>query len=325
MFQENKKKRNKDCILEWVDCWSNVYQEKIKDQGEDAFVRSLNSRALLVGVFDGCGGAGAKRYPKLQDKTGAYVASRMISGTVRDWFQAACFRGDDFSAQELKDLMRENLTMCYQVGGEASRFVSSMVKSFPTTAAFAVCSLREGKIQVDCFWAGDSRVYLLNADGLTQLSRDDLTVPDAMDNLYEDGVMTNMISQSRDFTLHHGYTVIDQPGIVFAATDGCFGYLPTPMDFEYMLVSLLAGSESMDQWEKLLHSAIGTVAGDDYSLSAVVLGYGSFRALQEFASGRAKFLRENYTDSSQRERQEKYDLWSTYKPGYYGIALEMKE
>ena len=307
-----------------VDCQIRVYQEKIPDSGEDALLYAMNNRAVLVGAFDGCGGAGAKRYEKLQGKTGAYMASRVVCGTANDWFSDCCAQNAAFSAESLAARIRENLAVCDRLGGESSRFVSSMVKAFPTTAAVAVLSDQAGKIRVDCFWAGDSRVYLLNAEGLAQLSVDDLFVTDALENLYEDGAMTNVISHSKSFTIHHGSLILDQPAIVFAATDGCFGYLPTPMAFEQLLVNTLARSENVDQWEQILHGVIGRVAGDDYALSAVALDFGSFAAMKACFVQRARYLQQQYPPEMAKEREDKNRMWAQYKPGYYRLQLGKK-
>lgn len=324
MSERNMKNHVPRDILSRVDCQIRVYQEKIPDSGEDAMLYALNNRAVLVGAFDGCGGAGAKRYAKLQGKTGAYMASRVVCGTVNDWFDDCCVRNAEFSAQSLADRIRENLAVCDRVGGESSRFVSSMVKAFPTTAALAVLSDQDGKIRVDCFWAGDSRVYLLNAEGLAQLSVDDLFVTDALENLYEDGAMTNVISHSKPFTIHHGSLLLDQPAIVFAATDGCFGYLPTPMAFEQLLVNTLVRAESVEQWEQNLHGVIGRVAGDDYALSAAALDFGSFAAMKACFARRARYLQEYYPPEMAKEREDKNRMWAQYKPGYYRLQLAKK-
>ncbi len=41
----------------------------------------------LVGVFDGCGGIGSRRYEILNSKTGAYIASRIVGECVAEWFE----------------------------------------------------------------------------------------------------------------------------------------------------------------------------------------------------------------------------------------------
>ena len=70
-----------------MDCLFRVYKEKVPENGEDSFCYSVHEDALLLGVFDGCGGSGAKRYVNYQDKTGAYIAARAVAGAVLTWFE----------------------------------------------------------------------------------------------------------------------------------------------------------------------------------------------------------------------------------------------
>ena len=305
-------------FLNRVDCLIKVYKEKIPNNGEDAYVYSAHDCAVVVGVFDGCGGAGAKRYAKLRGKTGAYAASRIVAGTVKDWF--AEYDGQNALESEgvLKQRIKENMQTCHNVVGEESKLMSPMVKVFPTTAAFALLGEVKGRISVDYFWAGDSRVYLLNSDGLAQLSVDDLSVPDAMENLYDDGVMTNVISKSKDFSIHHGRILLEKPGIVFAATDGCFGYVSSPMEFEYMLIETLLGSHSIHEWEQNLGEQIGRVAGDDYTLSGVVLDYGGFAQMRTSFIDRGNALYRDFISGiGEMSRAQKTLLWDRYKEEYY--------
>lgn len=305
-------------FLSRIDCIVEVYKEKIPHNGEDAYVYSVNSAAGLVGVFDGCGGAGAKRYAKLQGKTGAYAASRIVSVAFADWFSAQLESNSEEMEQSIKSCIRERLNACHSVIGEESRLLSPMVKTLPSTAAVALCREDEGYISVDCFWAGDSRIYLLNSDGLAQLSTDDLSVTDAMENLYEDGVMTNVISKSRDFSVHHHKIKITKPSFVFAATDGCFGYVSTPMEFEYMLVESLMLSQNVCEWEQALSDCFGRVAGDDYTLCGIALGYGDFQTMREDFIPRGNFLHQNYISiMNGMDRTDKTELWKQYKDNYY--------
>lgn len=309
-------------FLDRVDCVFEVYKEKILNNGEDAYVYSANECAVVIGAFDGCGGAGAKRHAKLQGKTGAYAASRIVSGTVKDWFAEYDEKNTVESENTIKQKIKENLQICHAVVGEESKLVSPMVKVFPTTAAFALCREEKGIIHVDYFWAGDSRVYLLNSEGLAQLSADDLSVPDAMENLYDDGVMTNIISKSKEFTIHHGKMILEKPGIIFAATDGCFGYVSSPMEFEYMLIESLLGSQNIHEWEQNLGEMIGRVAGDDYTLSGVVLDYGGFAQMRTSYIDRGNELYRNYISGiSKMSREQKTLLWNRYKENYYRFQI----
>ena len=62
------------------------YSEKIPRNGEDAISYSINGKASYVGVFDGVGGSGARRYESRYHKTGAYLASRLVAEEVKKWF-----------------------------------------------------------------------------------------------------------------------------------------------------------------------------------------------------------------------------------------------
>lgn len=313
-------------FLAKVDCFIEVYKEKIPDNGEDAYLYSGNSSAVVIGVFDGCGGAGARRHAKLQGKTSAYAASRIVSGTIKDWFAEYDKTSPVNLCEAIKQRINHNLQACERAVGEESKLVSPMVKRFPTTAAFALLQEENGKVCVDSFWAGDSRVYLLDSEGLAQLSCDDLLNPDAMENLYHDGVMTNLISRSKDYTIHHNRITLENPGIVFAATDGCFGYVSSPMEFEYMLLETLLSSKSVHEWEENLTKKIGSVAGDDYTLSGIALNYGSFQKMRGSFIARGNALYRSYMDRiHSMDKDQKMLLWNKYKQRYYRFLAKQTE
>ena len=52
--------QKKNNFLDIIDQFFVVHGEKIEQKGEDSFLISVNERAGLAGVFDGCGGSGAK-------------------------------------------------------------------------------------------------------------------------------------------------------------------------------------------------------------------------------------------------------------------------
>lgn len=321
MEKERARKPSHD-FLDRIDFVLSVYKEKTAGSGEDAFLYSANSRAAVTGVFDGCGGAGAKHYVKLQGKTGAYAASRIAAGAVREWFSELCENVSQPLPGTLKKKINEKMEICYSAVDERSKLVSSMVKDFPTTAAVALCTEEMGRIRADIFWAGDSRVYLLNEEGLAQLTADDLVKQDAMENLYDDGVMTNVISSSRDYTVHHGGLTMERPGILFAATDGCFGYVSTPMEFEYLLLESLTKSHNVSQWERQLCETIGKAAGDDYTLCGLSLGFGGFDRMRSAFLGRKNTLfRSCISGMGGMERKQKTELWNQYAGNYYRLIM----
>lgn len=313
-------------FLDKVDCFIEIYKEKIPDNGEDAYLYSGNSSDAVIGAFDGCGGAGAKRHTKLQGKTSAYAASRIVSGTIKDWFAEYDKTNSVDPCTAMKQRISQNLQACDRVVGEESKLVSPMVKRFPTTAAIALLQDENGKVLVDYFWAGDSRVYLLDSEGLAQLSCDDLPNPDALENLYNDGVMTNLISRSKEYTIHQDRLTLEKPGIVFAATDGCFGYVSSPMEFEYLLLETLLASKSVREWEENLTKKFGRVAGDDYTLSGIALNYGSFQKMRSSFIVRGNALYRDYIDGIHCiDKNQKMLLWNKYKQGYYRFLAKSVE
>lgn len=143
----------------------------------------------------------------------------------------------------------------------------------------------------------------------------------AMSNLRSDGALTNVVAADQPFTLHTGKTLRfeeDEPYMVLAATDGCFGYLPTPMDFEDMVLSCLLQARTPAGFRQKLEESISETAGDDYTLAFMSFGYGDFMSMQDSVRERAKRLRHDYMDWMEQdtslEMQE--HLWEEYRAGY---------
>ena len=303
-----------------------VSREKIPGNGEDAWFFSANCDGIGFGVFDGCGGAGAKtysRFPNYQGKTGAYLASRITSYTVLEWFSNNARHIPDDACQLIKEAIIKRLQYAEEHYGEPSPIKGHMVKTLPTTASFSFLYEVDGAIQMDCFWVGDSRVYLLDLDGLAQITKDDLPVSDEMDNLYMDGTLTNCVNLSQDFTIHHKRLMLKTPAVIFAATDGCFGYIKSPMEFEYTLLEALSKADSMNDWEQNLDSEFQKVAGDDYTLCGAAIGYGGFQSLWGSLMRRKRQLERNYIlNMDGMTREEKTELWSQYKTEYCRFLYE---
>jgi serine/threonine protein phosphatase PrpC len=305
-------------LIRRTDFLFSFCREKMPGEGEDSLVYALNECRAMLGVFDGCGGSGAGRYPGLKGKTGAYLAARAACAAWMDWFEAM---GPD--AEPDPEALREKLTAylrrCEENGGEdsGSKLLGSMSRKLPTTAAVALCSPARSGIDVLLQWAGDSRVYLLDGDGLAQLTQDDLGGLDAMQNLSADAPLTNAISLSRDFSIHSARLTMGRPGLLFAATDGCFGYFSTPMEFEHLLLSSLQSAPNIQAREKSLADAIGQTAGDDYTISGAAFNFGSFDNMKRQLARRCDLVYRTYIYGLEScSREEKQQLWEHYKPHY---------
>lgn len=291
--------------------------DKVPGHGEDSYCYSFCDHGGLLAVFDGCGGAGAKTHEKYSGHTEAYIASRLCAGAFYDTFRA------EFPGK--KQGMTEAFAACVQKrllkysppkNENGIKIKGSGIRTLPTTAAVALVRGRE----VSALWGGDSRVYVLDQNGLAQLTTDHTSEPDPMLNLYEDGILRNVLCADHPVQLSCKTVQLQEPFLVFAATDGCFGYLSTPMEFEGVLLSTLLQSTSVAQWEETLARTLGAVAADDHTLCMAAYGYGSFENLQNSFRTRYGWLVEHYLNAIAamplEDRDSRYGLWQTYQKEY---------
>ena len=300
-------------------------RDKIPENGEDSYCYSFCDTAGILGVFDGCGGAGARKHDYYSGKTEAYVASRLCAGSFYDSFRTT-FPCNLSPEQITHDIFAPNVvqalvTYAPPKDENGFRITGSMVRTLPTTAAAAlVQEADDGDLFVSAIWAGDSRVFILDTQGLAQLTIDDTSVPDPMDNIYEDGVLRNIFCTDRRVTVHCRTIQVKPPFVVFSATDGCFGYVSTPMEFEGNIIDTLLNAGSPAEWEAMLAERIGLTAGDDHTLCLAAFGYDSFAALQQSLTERyAHILKEYLVPVGKlpiEDRQSRYILWNRYQAGY---------
>ncbi len=284
-----------------------IAEEMKPNNGEDAFYFEAVGNRFVVASFDGCGGSGSKKYANYSGKTGAYIASRAVCGGVKSWFNNSGKDG------EMAEYINKALDVCKQYADRGGRIMGSLGKAFPTTAAVIAGQADHGKVEATCYWAGDSRCYMLDEAGLHQLTVDDLDGQDAMSNLSNDGVMTNVINATSPFDIHVNKLKIDHPCILFTATDGCFGYLNSPMEFEYLITSSLVDAKNITQWKILMNEKMNAIAGDDYTLTVAVCGFeDKFESIRSTYVQRNSFLENEYINS-QRDVNE---LWEAYKKDY---------
>lgn len=291
-------------------------QEKISENGEDSYDYSINEIGALAAVYDGCGGAGAKRYERLQNKSGAYIASRAVGCAAKKWFLESCNSAECvFSPEKLKQEIVECLNICASYDtGAGMKLRGSMAKDFPSTLVAIACTMQTDKICADVFWAGDSRAYLLNEDGIFLLTKDDLAAVDLYEDYSCDGVMSNVISHSKAFDIHQMNIVLEKPGVLIAATDGCFGYFSTPMEFEFAVIETMLKSSGPEELENALKELLGHYASDDYTWSSLGFGFDSFEQMKNCFVPRANHLYENYIAGlSGCSDEDKRLLWNGYR------------
>lgn len=312
-------------------------QEKKDECGEDSDpLMYQNGITGFLGVFDGMGGAGATEYtlPSGCKRTGAYLASRLVCQSIYEYVEqdSSC----DIDSVALQKFIKNKLDKYvsdYNIKPSGLR--SSLIRILPTTMSFIGYQKNNDFFDVYSYWCGDSRNYFLTLDGLKQISVDDLKSGfDPLQNLRNDDVISNCICQDRDFTVnkcHVGH--IDKPVILISATDGCFGYLQTPMHFEYLLLETLVDARNEEDWKINIMDALKPVSGDDFSMAVVMLGL-TFEQWKNILSKRLQLIKseyiqplerismniERYENQIQDQKQKLYDcttsLWEKYKADY---------
>lgn len=297
-------RKQKNTALSFTLC---IHGEAVAGHGEDSYQLDQTDGRALAAVFDGCGGSGARCYANYAGNSGAYMASRAVCGAADIWF-----RGTELSRETLTQAIRQALEVCRTHAGASNGLRGNIGKSFPTTAAMVLAEPDGAEVAARCFWAGDSRCYSLDADGLHQLTLDDTDEPDALRNLSGDGVLTNLICADGSFALHEAQLRLTSPCLLFAATDGCFGYIRTPMLFEYVIIRTLVEAQSLRSWQQALDSVFAECAGDDYSLCLLAYGYDSFAALQRAFRARVETLEALYT----AETLDVEAAWAQYRTDY---------
>ena len=267
-----------------------VWTEKVEGHGEDAPpLLIMKGDACAVGVFDGMGGSGAalceSDYGK--DYTKAYVASRIVASSV-DVFLNNHLPTADISVEDLKVVVKRRLDEEQEKYPPQTKSLlrSKLVRDYPTTLAIVTLQKQENTLQIDSYWSGDSRCYLWTKDGFFQISKDDLEEDnDPMVNLRNDAAISNCICGDRNFEINHKQIDVKKdPVIIMCATDGCFGYFPTPMHFEYILKSSLQEAKDQMDWQKRIEKRIQAVTGDDASLALIGIGFETFKQVKSMAN-----------------------------------------
>ncbi len=282
----------------------------VPQAGEDSFAFLTNAQGGYLCVADGCGGLGSKRYTRMGDRTGAFLAAHLVTHEVEQRMgelfplpdgqeagQALCASLAEALSQKLCQFEAEHSAQ------QRVRIVGSMQRALPTTLCLSL--LKKSETGLDCLflWAGDSRGYLMDAQGLHQLTADHTHLhADAMESLYQDAPLSNVLNGEEGFFISGRRVRIQEPCMVLVATDGVYAYLQNPMELEWLVLSTLNAAQSMESWQKKLRAELEKLASDDSTLELAVYGYQSFEAMQESFATRREMLQKAYITPVRRHK-----------------------
>ncbi|WP_432002545.1 serine/threonine protein phosphatase [Streptomyces sioyaensis] len=264
----------------------SVWTERVPGRGEDAepFVaHHWASGQGLLAVFDGSGGAGASpawQSPDGTSRTSAWVGARTARLATECWLHDVTKDRQDVEPRSLHAYLKYFLDKAPQ---RHSKIGGTMRRQLPTTLAGVHYQIAVGdeEIELRPLWAGDSRAYaLLPESGLHVLTRDHTRESDALELLRSDPPMTNLVCADRDFDIDTHHLVLRLPCVLVAATDGFFGYVHTPADFEHLLLRTLQQAGGAAEWAHLLRREVEAFTADDASLALLPLGYPDFDVLR---------------------------------------------
>ncbi len=296
--------------------------------GEDAYTYYTGKGFNMIGVFDGCGGLGGQTYSRYDGVTGAWIASRALCFRTYYWTSGYTPSPDSDPKRELTRRFKAQLDELLESAKADVSVIGSMVRAFPSTARIAILDYANASGPSCRFlWAGDSRGYLLMPDGLKQITVDDIetvnaggkAVPlDPFENLYEDAPLKNLISAGKDISLNERVVPVILPAIVLVATDGMFSYLPTPMNFETLLLNTMANSHSVSEWCEKIRDRIKDIASDDATLVLSPVGFTDFAAVKKAYAKRREAIA-HYDEFAEKHRGDMNalrDEWNKYKTTY---------
>lgn len=331
-------------------------QEKKEGRGEDSEpILFYNDNTIVVGVFDGMGGAGGAECDSDytvngQLMTKAYVGSRI----VRDAIDKAIHENPSIVLKEdFAEILKQIITERYAAEKEKyapkakAGLRSALIKEYPTTLAITTIVKDEARYLIDSYWAGDSRNYIWNARGLFQISIDDLKGNlDPLQNLHEDAPMSNCIQADGPFEIRHQHVELPLGAkfAIISATDGCFGYYPSPMDFHKALINSIKASNDFELLKKKLTEAFAFVSADDFSFSIAFIGFKKFKDLNDLKGYDSSLnqyfnLRRDFEEKVRKSNKLKdeialmseklnsviEELWPKYKTSYLKYMDDYEE
>ncbi|GJD19205.1 hypothetical protein RIVM261_041610 [Rivularia sp. IAM M-261] len=301
--------------------------EASSGNGEDSYLvdDNVNAEFVVLGAFDGLGGRSAG----FDGRTGGQIASQEATRIAKNILNQWNGKVTKNIAIELQDRICQQLKSQADSKMGKSRLSGTLTgKRLCTTIALASIPKQvepdTKAFDISLAWMGDSRVYFLSPrKGLQQLTTDDLELEkDAFQMIREDPRMSQYLTADipSDWQIHFALENINEKGCVLVCTDGCFQYLPTPWDFEKLLINTLINSSTLKDWKNLLIEKYEKIKQDDVSLILYPVGFSDFNDLQQSYLNRSSLLNVNYNSDTNNHSE----LWKSYRCNYE-VRLKNKD
>lgn len=283
---------NKDIFYDLV--FAPVFSEEVSDEFKEFVVNSFNE------IFE------TKDYYfefSATKKYSGYYASRLATAitvyelkyneyfnkeVVFDRIRNASDEEREAIAQEYGDKLAELLLdKLSQIAENIGFHVEVKVTGaylLPTTLTVALTNEHEGKVETLYLWAGDSRAYFWDKDGLAQITEDH----------EKHETMTNLISLTLPFRVEARYLTFDKPCMLINATDGCYKCtaFDSPFDLEYIFLKSIDDTPSFEKSSEFLteHFSVLGTHDDSNTMSLISFGYDSYEDIQCAVRERLKFI-----------------------------------
>ncbi len=187
---------------------------------------------------------------------------------------------------KLATLIREKLTVIAEnVGFEVE---TSVIGAYllPSTLTVAYMNEQDDKVDVLYLWAGDSRAYLWNSEGLGQITED-----------HEYGeTMTNLITLTKPFRIEARLVSVAKPCLLLNASDGCYKCMAfdSPFDLEYIFLKSIEMSDDFAASSAFLAEQFAALGKHDDSntMALHAFGYQDYEGVRSAVKERLKSIDE---------------------------------
>ena len=133
------------------------------------------------------------------------------------------------------------------------------------------------------------------------------------------GPLSALISADAPVALSLRRLRVPKPCVLLVATDGAFGCLPTPMEFEMLLLNTLRASADWDGWERRLLNQLKKAAHDDATVLLAPLGFETIEDAREALAPRRALLQKRFITPVRRKRRDMAfarGKWQEYRTAY---------